>query len=272
MIAPVDAPEEHGDTAHAGPRAVLRALDLLRAVAVRREGASLGDLVEELALPKASVQRLLRTLDHSRYLSNRAGTYTLGPRSFSLADLFDRARPPGDFPACARPVTEWLASETGETVMIGVLSEQATEVVYVDVIESRSPLRFTIRTGNRRPLFSVASGKAILAFATAEMQGRYIANTDFLRFTADTSTKAEMPAVLQATRTDAVVFDRAGIVEGASGIASPAFGRDGSAVCAVSVAGPSDRMGSQSPTHRRPGARGWRTHLAADRLDGQLST
>lgn len=231
-----------GKSTEAGPRAILRVPEVLMAVAARRGGVSLADLAQQLALPKTSLHRLLRTLEGGGYLVHAGGLYAPGPESLRLANVLSRAAQLADFPACARPTLEWLAGETGETVMLSVLSEAGTESIYLDVIESEAPLRFTLRVGNRRPLFSTASGKIMLAFAPREVQQRYLAQADFLQFTAETSGRDDMPAILEQARAEAVVFDRNGIVDGASGVASPAFDRDGVPFCAVSVAGPTERI------------------------------
>lgn len=215
------------------------------AVAAKRGGSTAAELAQQLNLPKTSLHRLLSTLEHGGYVIRRAGLYTPGPESFRLARLIGQAAPAADFPASARPVLEWLAQETGETVMLCILSDRKTESIYVDVIESEAPLRFSVRVGNRRPLFSVAAGKAMLAFLPPAAQATYLEQTDFLQFTADTSHKSEMPELLRQVREQAVVFDRNGIVDGASGIASPVFDRDGGLFCAVSIAGPTDRVVAQ---------------------------
>lgn len=230
------------DTKEAGPRAILRVPEVLMAVAGRRGGISLAELAQNLALPKTSLHRLLRTLEGGGYLVHAGGLYSPGPESQRLAGVLSRASQLADFPSCARPVLEGLAAETGETVMLSVLSEAGTESIYVDVIESEAPLRFTLRVGNRRPLFSTASGKVMLAFASADAQKRYLAQADFLRFTAETSGRKDLPAILKQAFKDAVVFDRNGIVDGASGVASPVFDRDGQVFCAASIAGPTDRV------------------------------
>jgi DNA-binding IclR family transcriptional regulator len=230
------------DRDDAGPRAVLRVPEVLMAVAAKRGGCTAAELAQQLNLPKTSLHRLLHTLEGGGFLLRQAGLYTPGPESFRLARLIDQAMPAADFPMCARPVLDWLALETGETVMLCVLSERGTESIYVDVIESEAPLRFSVRVGNRRPLFSVAAGKALLAFLPPEAQAAYLAQTDFLQFTSDTTHKDEMPDLLRQVRDQAVVFDRNGIVDGASGIASPVFDRDGRIYCAVSIAGPTDRV------------------------------
>lgn len=227
-----------------GPRAIQRVPEVLAAIAAKRGGSSLAELSQQLKLPKTSLHRLLRTLEHGGYLAHEAGSYHLGPESFHLAKLIERAAPVEIFPACARPVIEWLAQETQESVMLGVLSEQKTEIVYIEVIDSVAPLRFTVPLGNRRPLYSAASGKAVLAFMPAETQQDYLNSTEFLQLTPDTTRKDEMPALLEEARANAVVFDRNGSFVGGSAVASPAFDRRGHIFCAVSVAGPTERIES----------------------------
>ena len=137
---------------------------------------------------------------------------------------------------------EGLAAESGETVMLSVLSDRLSESIYLEVIESASPLRFAMRPGNRRPLFSTAAGKAMLAFQPAQQQQHYLASTEFVTFTPETTQAEQMPALLGRIRESAVVYDRNGIVDGASGVASPTFNRAGEAFCALSIAGPTERM------------------------------
>lgn len=233
---------EKAEKEEAGPRAILRVPEVLMAISDKRGGSTLAELSQQLKLPKTSLHRLLHTLEHGGFLIRQAGLYSPGPESFRLARLIAQAMPAQDFPACARPVLDWLAHETGETVTLNALSDRGTETVYVDVIESEAPLRFTVRVGNRRPLFSVAAGKVILAFLPPAQQQRYLEQTEFLQFTPETTHKDDMPEVLRAAHARAVVFDRNGIVDGASGIASPVFGRDGAVFCAVAVAGPTDRV------------------------------
>lgn len=225
-----------------GPRAILRVPEVLIALAAKREGSSLAELSVQLEVPKTSLHRLLRTLERAGYLTHQADLYLLGPASFHLASLVGKAAPSMTFPACARPVIERLAQETHETVMLGVLADRKTEIQYVDVIDSNASVRFTIPIGDRRPLFSAASGKAVLAFLPRAAQQAYLANTEFRRFTPDTTNKKALPGVLREVRERAVVFDRNGKIVGASAIASPIFDGDGKVFASVSVAGPTERI------------------------------
>lgn len=226
----------------AGPRATLRVPEVLMAVAASEAGIAMGELAQLLDLPRTSLHRMLRSLEHGGYVVRADGLYRPGPESFRLAAALARSEPSAQFPACARGVLEGLAAESGETVMLSVISDRPGESIYLEVIESASPLRFAMRPGNRRPLFSTASGKALLAFQSAPQQQRYLDQADFVAFTRDTTRPGEMPALLARTRASGVVLDRNGIVDGASGVASPVFNRDGEAFCAVSIAGPTERI------------------------------
>lgn len=232
----------------AGPRAILRVPEVLMAVAGSGAGIAMGELAQDLKLPKTSLHRLLRTLENGGFVVRTGGLYRPGPESFRLAAALSQAAPSAQFPACARPVLATLAEETGETVMLSVLSEKLTESIYLEVIESASPLRFSMRAGNRRPLYSVASGKAMLAFQSADQQQRYLERVEFFPFTQETSSKDEMLALLRRVRERGVVYDRNGIVDGASGVASPVLNQESVAFCAISIAGPTERMDARRGT------------------------
>lgn len=225
-----------------GPRAILRVPDVLLAVAARREGRSFAELREVLGLPKSSLHRLLRTLEQGGYLVQRSGMYFLGPASVTLARELGKALPADDLPDAARPVLEWLARETGESIILAELADNGDEVFYIDVINSEAPLRFTVPLGNKRPLYAAASGQAILAFLPREEQERYLAQARFEELTGSTIDRDRLREKLPAIAESAFVFDRNGSFAGASGIASPCFDHSGKLRCAVSVAGPTERI------------------------------
>jgi IclR family KDG regulon transcriptional repressor len=232
-------PDEASGAEHAGPRSALRVMDILLAVAAEPEGLSLAKISDRLKLPKTSVFSLLRALEGGGYLRNHDGRYSLGDQALKLGASLGQAR---SFPKCARPVLEWLARETGETILLGVLSEEGHEISYVDVIESEKPLRFAVRVGNRRPLYCTAAGKAMLAFSPKTFRTRYLAQTKFVKFTYDTSTKDELAAMFPEIRRRGVVVDANGIIDGATGIASPCFDDASLVACSITIAGPTARL------------------------------
>lgn len=232
----MDAELSHKAT---GPRSVLRVMDILLAVSGRPDGCTLTEISDALSLPKTSAFSLLKTLEAGGYLQLSQTRYRLGTQAVRLAASIGQAI---SFPRCARPILERLAADTGETIMLGALSDEQHEVAYLEVVESDAPLRFTVRTGNRRPLYCVAAGKAILAFLPRASRQAYLDKTEFVRFTDRTSTKAQLAGLLPEIAKRAVAIDADGIIDGATGIASPSFGSDGAVACAVTIAGPTGRL------------------------------
>jgi len=224
-----------------GPRAVLRVPEILGAIA-NRQSASLAELCQALAVPKTSLYRLLRTLEGGGYLVNRGGQYMLGQTAHELAQAITASAPPVAFPASARPLLEVLADQTGETVMLGRLADGGDEIVYIEVIDSTAPVRFTVGIGDRRPLYSAASGKAVLAFLPEARRQAYLDRCEFVAFTPLTVRREALPEQLRSAAKMAVAIDDGGKVMGAAGIASPVFGADGRVFAAVSAAGPAERM------------------------------
>ncbi len=225
--------------AAAGPRSVLRVLEMLELVATGRDGLTLTEIATRLELPKTSAFSLLKALEVGGYLTQRNGRYVVGLRAFNLGGAL---RQPDSLAQYARPTLEWLAAETDETILLAVMAEDGNEITYLDVIESEAPLRFTVRPGNRRPLYCAAAGQAILAFLPSKFQERYIAETPFIKFTGDTLGKEALISLLPQVRKQGVALDANGIVDGAAAIASPGFDRNGAVACAVAIAGPSLRM------------------------------
>lgn len=231
-----------------GPRAVLRVPEVLSVIATHGEGRTLAQLSRDLSVPKTSLYRLLRTLEQGGYLVVFDGAYFAGPESARLAGALQGMPPQSAFPACARPILEWFARITGETAMLGTLLEREGDIVYVDVIESRAPLRYAPAIGDRRPLYAIPAGKAVLAFQPETYRAAYLKTAEFAPITPETTGRAELPAILEQVRRDAVAFDRNGYIPGGSALASPIFRADGAVRNTVSITGPTERIVA---SHRR---------------------
>lgn len=240
-----ETPPAEGEPA-AGARAILRVLNVLTALAVHPAGLSLAELTTRMGVPKASLFRILHTLRQAGYLEQGGGAVRLGAHAFALARMIGEVAPASPFPDCARPVLEWLAEHSGETVMLGVLDKGGDDVAYVTVLESAQPIRFAVGVGDTRPLYSAAAGQAMLAFLPDAARQAYLARADFVAFTPATRDAASLPARLESARQLGVARDDGGRVAGASGMASPVFDAAGVVCAAVSVAGPSERMGQSA--------------------------
>lgn len=230
-----------GTSGHTGARAILRVPEVLAEVAMH-PGAGLGELAERLAIPRASLHRMLRTLETGGYLAAEKGRYLLGPASFALSRLIAGVAPTADLVSLARPELERLARETGETVMLGELADDDAETVYRIVIDSSEPVRFSVAAGSRRPLHATASGLAALAAFPPDRLAAWIERARFERFTATTTDRASLPGTVQAARAAGFAFDDGGRAAGAAAVAAAVTGPDGAPVATVSIAGPSERI------------------------------
>ena len=201
---------------------------------------SLAELGEALDVPKTSLFAILKGLEQVGYVVFENDTYVLGPQARRLAQAIHGGR---SFTDLARPILEGLARASGETVILGTLSEDHRQVVYALVVESDSWLRFSVNVGVRRPLSSAASGHAILSFLPAEEREQYLASGPFQRFTDKTvATRTALSKVIAKVRAEGCAMTVDGTVSAATGIAAPYFDRRGAVLGAVLIAAPTSRV------------------------------
>lgn len=229
--------DDEGERA-APPRAPLRAMQVIAALAQHREGLSLAQLSEALRLPKTSLFSLLRALESGGYVISENGHHRLGQETHSLAALIQRT---DGFPGNVRPWLTQLHKACEETVMVGVPAEDWSQLVYVDVIEASSWLRYSANVGAHRPLYSTSLGLTMLAFATPEQQRRYLDATRLEAVTAHTITSRKgLQQAFRQIQAEGCACS-SGSIEGATGVSAPVFGSDGRLHAAVGMAGPTAR-------------------------------
>lgn len=229
--------DDDGDRA-APPRAPLRVMQAIAALAQHRDGLSLAQLSEVLQLPKTSLFSLLRSLESGGYVISENGHHRLGQETHSLAALIQRT---DGFPGNVRPWLAQLHKACEETVMVGVPAEDWSHLVYVDVIEASSWLRYSANVGAHRPLYSTSLGLTMLAFATPEQQKRYLDATPLAPVTAHTITNRKgLQQAFRRIQADGCACS-SGSIEGATGVSAPVFDSHGKLHAAVGMAGPTAR-------------------------------
>lgn len=145
------------------------------------------DIVDEAALPKSTVHRILSSLIEEGYVSGDADRgYRAGRRFMSLAGLVLGA---ADITVAAHDVVERLVAEVDCTIHVGALS--GDEMVYVIRQDSSKPYRMKSRVGLSIPLHSSGMGKAVLGeWSEAEIRG-YADRTGLPARTESTITTVE---------------------------------------------------------------------------------
>jgi IclR family transcriptional regulator, acetate operon repressor len=227
----------HGSAAAAAagtPTSVLaRACRLLAALDADHPQLSISELARRTRLPKSTTHRLAQELVGLGLLETAAeGGVQLGLRLFELGELVPLRRSLRD---AALPFMEDLVQATRQRVHLAVL--EGTEVVYLQILGTRSPIVVPSRTGGRLPAHATGVGKAMLAFApTAVVQARIEAG--LTRVSGRSITNAGVLArELTTIRKEGVAYDREESRLGVSCAAAPVFGPDGVVVAALSVTG-----------------------------------
>ena len=147
-------------------QALERALDILDCFSFQNKEMSLSDVVLKTGLNKTTAKRLMANLTGRGYLKQDPQTkrYLLGMRLFELGGIvfssFSLRK------AAASPMSR-LQSETGATVLVGVMMEE--QLVYVDKREGDGMVRISSDIGWRRPLHYGMLGMVLMAYLDSKV-------------------------------------------------------------------------------------------------------
>jgi len=222
-----------------GVRVLHKTLDILEEIKTADSGYRLADLARKVELPKATVYRILTTLEGRGYLDRAAdGSYRMAKKLFELQrsepleQLLHRA---------AGPVMERLVASSKETVNLGILD--AGEVVVINTVESPQAVRMSSKIGNRRYLHATALGKVLLSGMPEKEVARLVKLKGLPKVTGETlTTKAALTAELQKVRQQGWALDnQENEMEGRC-IGAPILGPERKIVAALSISGPLFRM------------------------------
>ncbi|MFD5542719.1 IclR family transcriptional regulator, partial [Streptomyces sp. NPDC127079] len=210
-----------------------RALSILPLLA--QGPADLGQVADRLGVHKSTALRLLRTLhEHGLVYRQSDQRYRLGARLFALAQ---EAMENLDVREIAHPYLARLNDAVGHTVHLAVLEEG--EVLYIDKVESRYPVRMYSRIGKPVALTVAAVAKLLLA-DLPEPERRALADRlDYPMYTARSTPNAEaFLSELAKVREQGWATDLGGHEESINCVAAPVRGADGRVVAALSVSAP----------------------------------
>jgi DNA-binding IclR family transcriptional regulator len=221
-------------------QSVDRAIDVLEYLAERDDGA-VTDLAAALGVHKSTAFRLLAALEARGLVEqvSERGRYRLG---FGLLRLAGATAARLDLVEQSRPVTRRLAAEVGETVNVARLEGGA--VINIDQVLGGATVATQNWVGQRTPLHATSSGKVLLAAAEPAELARLLA-APLERYTPATITERDaLEQELALAASAGWAATREELEVGLNAIAAPIRGHDGSVVAAVSVSGPSYRLGS----------------------------
>ena len=132
-----------------------RAIHVLGALAGRVQGWSLDELGASLGIAKASLLRILRTLEDEGVVRRDDDLYFLGARVLDFSHGYLRGL---ELTAVARPLMEELATRTGQTISLAV--RDGLEIVYVAIERAQQDIGIQGEIGARHPANATALASA----------------------------------------------------------------------------------------------------------------
>lgn len=227
--------------AEAGPQgAAGRSLEVLKIVAKSGGSVALADLAQLMELPKTTLHRICGQLREIGFLAQDTDekAYAVGPALRALA--FDTLNN-GVIRGLRHQVLAELAQQVGETCNFTTLD--GIEVVYLDRVESRWPLRLSLEVGSRVPIHCTASGKLYLAMLPSDAADKILAQIEMEKVTEKTCTsKRALKEELTLIRERGYSIDTEEFVSGLVAMAVPIKNADGVTRAALSVHAPTTRM------------------------------
>lgn len=216
-------------------RRALAILDVLTREAAR--GISLAELTQRIGTSKSTVLRLLAPLVEASLVQQRGEKYTIGVGAVLLGSAYLNNL---DLRSVAQPVLAELASVSKETVHLMVYNEG--QVVYLDKVTGSSPIQMVSRVGDRAPVHSTASGKAILAHLPESEFLRVVAAGMPARTEHTLVTPEQLTSNLADIRLSGYSLDESENEDGIYCVAAPIFDHAATVIAAVSVSGPRERI------------------------------
>lgn len=219
-------------------KTVVKALQVLEALALSEQPRGVSDLARELKLSKSNVYRLLETLRESSYVDRVNGGKAFEP-TLKVWRLGARVAARLDIKAAAGTYLLELRDKTKETARLTVL--QGDQGICIEQIETQHPLRVQTPIGGVLLLYCSATGKAMLAFQSSEMIDRVSSSMEKFT-TATAATRQELLRELEQIRRDGFAINRGERIKGVCGVAAPVVDRSGAVNAAIGISGPAERL------------------------------
>lgn len=201
---------------------------------------SLADLSTHLGQSKATIFRVLHTLEQFGYLAKDPATGRYAP-GLGLHALGAAAVRHEQLRWQALPPLQDLAESTGETVHVGILHDGV--VVTVQIVDGTRAVRMHSSVGKRSPAHASALGKVLMAYLPDGEVDAVLAAQGMPRFTDRTITSPEaLREALHRARLDGYAQDEEEIEAGLRCLAAPITDHSGRPTAALAISAPASRM------------------------------
>jgi DNA-binding IclR family transcriptional regulator len=198
------------------------------------------ELSRRLSLPRASVFRMLYTLEQGGFVERTEDgvSYRLG---LAVLRLGFELLASMDLTELGHPVIEELRDRTSYSAHLVV--RDAREVVFVAKAPGRNTMFHSIQVGARLPAHATVLGRILLSDLDMAALRQLYPETPLPAFTAKTPTELkDLRVLIDQDRARGYGISMGGFETGISTIAAPVFNQHGLVVAAISITVPSARI------------------------------
>ena len=226
---------------------IVKGMALIEYMAAQDQPLGVSAIAQHFQWQKSNVHRLLTTFKVLGYVRQDLATsrYELSLKTWELGmKVVGRSV----IKRSAQPFMRSLHQQFQESVNLSILV--GNDVLYLDNILANYPLRPTSSPGARVPAIFTASGKSQLAFLpdAAEIATNIIA-------TRPEASRMNLPAFLQElqqVRQQGYAVSISGWRASVNSVAVPIQNRDGLAIAAIGISGPSERLSMEKLREMAP--------------------
>ncbi len=215
-------------------QSVDRALKIIE-LFIKNESLTLSEIYKMLDLKKSTAFGLLETLEARGYVRRDPKTqgYMLGQTMLKIGSLYAERL---NLHNIAYPIMQELCDEVGLTIQLSTLV--GMEVIYLDKVEPKEALQFTIRIGSSMPAHCTGTGKALLSCLSDDELDERLNGVTLKQMSPYTITDHEaLKEELRKIRALGYSYDNRESNENVVGYGVPIFDYTGSAVAGISIGG-----------------------------------
>lgn len=227
-----------------------RGLQLLTCFSRSEPQLTGAELARRLDLPRASVFRLLQTLEQTGYVERVPdnASYRLGMGVLRLGFEYLASM---ELTELGNPIIEQLRTDTGYSAHLVVRDGQ--QVVFVAKAVGANAQFHSIQVGARVPAHATVLGRLLLSdLSMAELSQLY-PETPLTRYTARTpTTLPQLKAMIDADREKGYAISQGGFETGITTLAAPVFNDRDEVVAAISITVPAQQIAPEKVEQLAP--------------------
>ena len=224
--------EANGERRYLVP-GLVRGIRILQLFGRDREAVAASEIGEELGIPRATVFRLTRTLEHLGMIEKvkHGQAFRLGIGVLGLGFEYLSGLGPVEL---GRPIVDAIAEATG--LSSHLVLRDGTQVVVVHKAEGKSAFSGTLTVGSRLPAHATVLGRMTLLDLPRNELDALNPDPAQPAFSEQTPrTVAELAALLAADRARGYAISDSFFENGISAVAAPVRDQDGRSICALNA-------------------------------------